>query len=215
MKTVIRIFIIGLLSILCGCDKNESVSAYAPSISFRFVDNEGKIVYFNEDGTLSFHDNKTPYSEINKKYNNINSLSPLEIISITDNFGRSLQYDFKYNNGSVFRLDPYRNRLQTREYEYTIKYKIPLLKGESVEELKLKLKENEYGHPIGWYDCQYNGKSIYIYTIEEIIPDCHDPQRVIDEEKSAERYGKTLYSGNLVALGSDSGSINVFIPIDI
>ena len=103
--------------------------------------------------------------------------------------------------------DYYRKK---REYEYTIKYKIPLIEGETVEELKLKLKEIS-GE---WYNCQYNGKSIHIYTIQELFPDYNDPQAIIDIEKNKDRLRETLYNGDLVAIGT-AGSISISLPVDI
>ena len=44
MKSIIGLFIVGLFTLLCGCDKtNTAVWAYAPEIEFQFVDNEGNV----------------------------------------------------------------------------------------------------------------------------------------------------------------------------
>lgn len=59
-----------------------------------------------------------------------------------------------------------------------------------------------------------NGNDIRVYTIEDIIPDTHNPQRVIDEEEDSRRWTEMLFSGDLVAYEVD-GSILVIIPVDI
>ena len=51
MKSVIGIFIVGLFTLLCGCDNSDkAVVGYAPEIEVLFVDNEGNVLHFDKDG---------------------------------------------------------------------------------------------------------------------------------------------------------------------
>ena len=216
MKSVIGIFIVGLFTLLCGCDNSDkAVVGYAPEIEVLFVDNEGNVLHFDKDGKISLHD----FVELDSKLNengdkSFLEKSPLEVLSITDETGSPVKYRFDYKAGFQFKFTFTDNSVRKREYGYTIKYKIPLIKGETVEELKLKLKETEYGIPDGWYNCQYNGKNIRIITTEELFPDYHNPQQVIDEEEHSRRLIEMLHNGDLVAHEAD-GSILVIIPVDI
>ena len=212
MKSVIGIFIVGLFTLLCGCDKtNTAVWAYAPEIEFQFVDNEGNVLRFDKDGKISFHDFVELDATLDENGDkNFLEKNPIEVLSITDENGNPVRYKFDYKAGFQFKFTFTDKSVKKREYEYTIKYKIPLIEGETVEELKLKLKEIS-GE---WYNCQYNGKSIHIYTIQELFPDYNDPQAIIDIEKNKDRLRETLYNGDLVAIGT-AGSISISLPVDI
>ena len=59
-----------------------------------------------------------------------------------------------------------------------------------------------------------NGNDIRVYTIEDIIPDTHNPQRVIDEEEDYRREREMLYNGDLVAADGGEG-ISLILPVDI
>ncbi|MCK9436339.1 MAG: hypothetical protein PHW88_06670 [Bacteroidales bacterium] len=216
MKSVIGIFIVGLFTLLCGCDNSDkAVVGYAPEIEVLFVDNEGNVLHFDKDGKISLHD----FVELDSKLNengdkSFLEKSPLEVLSITDETGSPVKYRFDYKAGFQFKFTFTDNSVRKREYGYTIKYKIPLIKGETVEELKLKLKETEYGIPDGWYNCKYNGKDIRVYTITELFPDYNDPQVIIDKEKHNDRLREMLYNGDLAAISADVG-ILLSLPVDI
>jgi len=139
----------------------------------------------------------------------------MEIVSFTNENGIPVEYKLNFTIGHMFGLSITENEDRKKEYNYIIKYKIPLIAGESVEELKVTFKEPaDYGVPIGWYNCQYNGKNVRLYTLNELYPGYNDPQRVIDEEKHNERVREMLYNGDLV--GVDVGkSITLSLPVDI
>lgn len=203
----------GLLPFLFGCDKNEAVYAYAKGIEIQYVDKEGNILYFDRDGSISYFD-KVDYFSQNLNEEDFLKTCPMEILSFTNESSIPVEYKLGYKVGHLFGFSIIENEGRKREYNYIIKYKIPPFTGEFVEELRVTLKETEYGIPDGWYKCQYNGKDIRVYTIDELFPDYHNPQQVIDEEEHYRRLREMLYNGDLVAYEAD-GSINVIIPVDI
>lgn len=210
MKRIHILFLAGLLPFLSGCDKNEGVYAYSKEIEIQYVDKQGNILYFDKDGNISCFDKVDYFS---RKLNEEDFLTtcPMEIISFTNERGIPVEYKLDYQVGHLFRFRM--NDGRKSEYGYVVKYKIPLITGDSVEELRVTLKEN-HGIPDGWHNCKYNGNDIRVYTIEDIIPDTHNPQRVIDEEEDSRRWTEMLFSGDLVAYEAD-GSILVIIPVDI
>lgn len=210
MKRIHILFLAGLLPFLSGCDKNEGVYAYSKEIEIQYVDKQGNILYFDKDGNISCFDKVDYFS---RKLNEEDFLTtcPMEIISFTNERGIPVEYKLDYQVGHLFRFRM--NDGRKNEYGYVVKYKIPLITGDSVEELRVTLKEN-HGFPCGWHNCRYNGKDIRVYTMEEIFPDYHNPQQVFDKEKHARRLTEMLYSGNLVAHEVE-GFILVIIPVDI
>ena len=210
MKRIHILFLAGLLPFLSGCDKNEGVYAYSKEIEIQYVDKQGNILYFDKDGNISCFDKVDYFS---RKLNEEDFLTtcPMEIISFTNERGIPVEYKLDYQVGHLFRFRL--NDGRKSEYGYVVKYKIPLITGDSVEELRVTLREN-HGFPGGWHNCRYNGKDIRVYTIEDIIPDTHNPQRVIDDEEDSRRWTEMLFSGDLVAYETD-GSILVIIPVDI
>lgn len=212
-KFIHGIFLAGLLPFFSGCDKNGGVYVYSPEMEIKYINTEGNILYFDKDGRIS-------YCDINEYPSQLNNISeedflktcPMEILSFTNEIGIPVEYGLDYKTGYFFRfrLTEYEGRKS--EYSYIIKYKIPLITGDSVEEIRVTLKDKN-GIPGGWRNCQYNGKDIRVYTIEEFFPDYHDPQRVIDEEEFR-RYLEMLYNGDLAAV--DGGAlISLILPIDI
>jgi hypothetical protein len=186
------------------------VYAYSKEIEIQYVDKQGNILYFDKDGNISCFDKVDYFS---RKLNEEDFLTtcPMEIISFTNERGIPVEYKLDYQVGHLFRFRM--NDGRKSEYGYVVKYKIPLITGDSVEELRVTLKEN-HGFPCGWHNCRYNGKDIRVYTMEEIFPDYHNPQQVFDKEKHARRLTEMLYSGNLVAHEVE-GFILVIIPVDI
>lgn len=215
MKSIITIFIVGLFAILSGCDKNnnEAVIVHTPEMEIQFVNNEGKILHFDKDGGISFLDYEI-YSNGNISDENFLEKCPLEVLSITDENGIPVKYKLNYAVGLWFRFRFVNYQERKKEDIYIIKYKIPLITGESVEELRGTLKKNENGHPDGWYNCQYNGKNIRVYTLEELYPDYYNPHRVIDKEEDSRRVREMLYNGDLVGADGVSG-ISFSLPVDI
>lgn len=212
-KFIKGILIAGLLPFLFGCDKNEAVFAYAKGIGIQYVDKEGNTLYFDKDGSISYFDKVDYYSQ-NLSEEDFLKTSPMEILSFTNESGIPVEYRLDYKVGHLFGFGIIENEGRKREYSYIIKYKIPPITGESVEELRVTLKETEYGIPDGWYKCQYNGKDIRVYTIEDIFPDIHNPQQVIDEEEHSRRLTEILYNGDLVAADGGEG-ISLILPVDI
>ncbi len=210
MKRIHILFLAGLLPFLSGCDKNEGVYAYSKGIGIQYVDKQGNILYFDKDGNISCFD-KVDYFSRDLSGEDFLTTCPMEIISFTDERGIPVEYKLDYQVGHLFRFRM--NDGRKSEYGYVVKYKIPLITGDSVEELRVTLKEN-HGFPCGWHNCRYNGKDIRVYTMEEIFPDYHNPRQVVDEEKYARRLTEMLYNGNLVAHEVE-GFILVIIPVDI
>lgn len=211
MRHFVWIFMLPLF--MGGCDKNEAVPGYAKGIGIHYVDKEGNILYFDKDGSISYFDKVDYYSQ-NLSEEDFLKTCPMEILSFTDESGIPLEHKFSYKVGHLFRFGIIENEGQKREYNYIVKYKIPPISGGSVEELRVTLKETEYGIPDGWFNCQYNGKNIRIITTEELFPDIHNPQQVIDEEEHNRRLIEMLHNGDLLAHEVD-GSILVIIPVDI
>jgi hypothetical protein len=211
-KFIKGILLAGLLPFLFGCDKNEAVFAYAKGIGIQYVDKEGNTLYFDKDGSISYFDKVDYYSQ-NLSEEDFLKTSPMEILSFTNESGIPVEYRLDYKVGHLFGFGIIDNGERKSEHSYIIKFKNPLITGESVEELRVTLKEN-HGIPDGWHNCKYNGNDIRVYTIEDIIPDTHNPQRVIDEEEDSRRWTEMLFSGDLVAYEAD-GSILVIIPVDI
>ena len=212
MKRIHILFLAGLLPFLSGCEKNEGVYAYSKGIGIQFVDRQGNILYFDKDGNISCFD-KVDYFLRDLSEEDFLMTCPMEIISFTNENGIPFEYKFSYKAGHLFGLGIQENNGRKSEYGYVVKYKIPLITGDSVEELRVTLREN-HGFPGGWHNCRYNGKDIRVYTMEEIFPDYHNPQQVFDKEKHARRLTEMLYSGNLVAHEVE-GFILVIIPVDI
>jgi hypothetical protein len=212
-KFINGLLLAGLFPFLFGCDKNEAVFVYSKGIEIYYVDKEGNILYFDKEGNIKYFDkNDYPLLKVNEE--DFLKTLPIEILSFTNGSGIPVGYRFSCRVDHLFGFVILENEGRKREYSYIIKYKIPPLTGESVEEIRVTLKETEYGIPDGWHNCQYNGRNIRPITIEEIFPDWHDPQQVIDEKEHARRLTETLYNGNLVAYESD-GTILLIIPIDI
>ena len=212
-KFINGIFLAGLLPFLSGCDKSEAVYAYVPSIEIRYVDNEGNILYFDKDGGISYFNKVDYYSQIkNMSEEDFLKTCPMEILSFTNESGIPVEYRLDYKVGHLFGLGITEYQGRKREYSYIIKYKIPLITGDSVEEIRVTLKDKN-GIPDGWYKCQYNGKDIRVYTIDELFPGHNDPQRVIDEEEDYRREREMLYNGDLVAADGGEG-ISLILPVD-
>ena len=207
-KFINGIFLAGLLPFLSGCDKNEAVYVYTPEIEIQYTNTEGNILYFDKDGSISYFDKDDYFSQIK----NIKTC-PMEILSFTNESGIPVEYRLDYKVGHLFGLGITEYQGRKSEYSYIIKYKIPLITGDSVEEIRVTLKDKN-GIPDGWHNCQYNGKDIRIYTIDELQPGYNDPQRVIDEEEIHRRYNEMLYNGDLVAADGGEG-ISLILPVDI
>ena len=213
-KFINGIFLAGLLPFLSGCDKNEAVYVYTPEVEIQYVNTEGNILYFDKDGSISYFDKDDYYSQIkNISEEDFLKICPMEILSFTNEIGIPIEYRLDYKTGCFFRFSIKENEGRKSEHSYIIKFKNPLIAGESVEELRVTLKEN-HGIPDGWHNCKYNGNDIRVYTIEDIIPDTHNPRRVIDDDEDSRRLTEMLCSGDLVAYETD-GSILVIIPVDI
>ena len=217
MKFIIGTFIVGLFTFLYGCDTCGCTYVYAAKMEIGFVDNEGNILHFDRDGRISLFD----YDELRSKLNNTDYKGflencPIEVLSVTDENGTPIEYNLYYTTGILYHFHFMHYQGRKREYTYVIKYKIPPVGGESVEELRLTLKENKNGQPDGWYG-KYNGKSIRIYTMTDLDPDYRDPQHIIDDEEASRlaRISKEmLYNGDLVAF--DGGrAIYLTLPVDI
>ena len=211
MKRIHILFLAGLLPFLSGCDKNEGVYAYSKEIEIQYVDKQGNILYFDKDGNISCFDKVDYFS---RKLNEEDFLTtcPMEIISFTDERGIPVEYKLDYQVGHLFRFRM--NDGRKSEYSYVVKYKIPPFTGDSVEELRVTLKEN-HGFPCGWHNCRYNGKDIRVYTIDELFPGHNDPQHVIDEEENSRRSIGMLYNGDLVAVDGGGGNVSIILPVDI
>ena len=213
-KFINGIFLAGLLPFLSGCDKNEAVYVYTPEIEIQYTNTEGNILYFDKDGSISYFDKDDYFSQIkniSKEY--FLKTCPMEILSFTNESGIPVEYRLDYKVGHLFGLGITEYQGRKSEYSYIIKYKIPLITGDSVEEIRVTLKDKN-GIPDGWHNCQYNGKDIRIYTIDKLQPGYNDPQRVIDEEEIHRRYNEMLYNGDLVAADGGEG-ISLILPVDI
>ena len=213
-KFINGIFLAGLLPFLSGCDKNEAVYVYTPEVEIQYVNTEGNILYFDKDGSISYFDKDDYYSQIkNISEEDFLKTCPMEILSLTNEIGIPIEYRLDYKTGYFFRFSITEKEGRKSEYSYIIKYKIPLITGDSVEEIRVTLKDKN-GIPDGWYNCQYNGKDIRVYTIDELFPGHNDPQRVIDEEEDYRREREMLYNGDLVAADGGEG-ISLILPVDI
>jgi hypothetical protein len=97
---------------------------------------------------------------------------------------------------------------------YIFKYKVPSIKGESVEEIKAIF------HYFGGYgkftDVWYNGKKIPITDIEEIkalYPPEDSPDRY-DREVHERIMKETYYSGKLMAIMTEGSGLEIIIPVE-
>ena len=199
MKPKLVLSLIISFFIFVGCDKkyeDPGVMAWVPSVFIEYVNRDGV--------TLVKPDGKNIFKE---KY-------PIENLSITKENGEI--YEFRNSNCFCilidifdgFRLDSLNKTL----HQYNIKYQIPTLFGESVQEVKLLYWVDGMNTKFtnAWYN---NNEILRFVTIDMIVPSY--PNGITDEdvEMIERRKKELLYNGDTVALieGSD---IHLIIPID-
>ncbi|MDR0393576.1 MAG: hypothetical protein LBH77_00300 [Tannerella sp.] len=150
----------------------------------------------------------------------INDRMDVEFISFIDEItGRSFLDDpqrvrhvirnyFGYGGGLFEYYD-----LQETIRHYIFKYKVPSIKGDSVEEIKGVY--HYYGGCGRFTEVWYNGKKIPITNIEEIwalYPPENSPDRY-DRDVHERILKETYYSGNIMAIMTAS-RIDIIIPIE-
>jgi hypothetical protein len=133
-----------LFAVMFGC----SVIEYAPypihpGFYIEYVDKEGNPVMSEEE-----------LKELYEKGERI-----LEVLSVTDDKGVSIE--FRYGFCACLRTSIF-DKLDTRspkmERQYTVKYKVPRILGESIEELNLILSVDGYSSK--FTKASYNGNEL-------------------------------------------------------
>jgi hypothetical protein len=143
---------------------------------------------------------------------------PFEILSFTEmNRVQPIGGGHYSGRNIVFiRLSEYDVR-GTSEHHYTVKYKAPSVRGESVEEIKLTFKVNTTDCLLGRFtEAWYNGVSIPIVAQEIYNPtvqNLQNPQYVFNREEWERGMKEHFYNGNMVA-GTMEGSIHIVLPIE-
>ena len=93
---------------------------------------------------------------------------------------------------------------------YSVKFKVPFFKGESVEEIKF-IYHHSYDEYRGVKEAWYNGKEIPLKQKEPYIP----PEEVYDSEDQIRVTMETYYSGDLVGVISESRTnVHIVVPIE-
>ena len=206
MKTIYSFLLSVLIFFLFGCNKNNvepkaSVTDCLVGINIEYFDVEQKGYRLLEGEEL-----KTFLKD---------SMS-LEIQSyIDEKSGLSIMKPQIMNvHRNVFGLDGERFERDTTikiERHYKIKYKVPSIYGESIEELKLIFSTYHSFFTEAWY----NGKEIPIIRREDIdyARDLARPPQYTFSVEEAKREAKELfYHGDLAAVASMS-QIYIVLPI--
>ena len=191
-----------LLLFLFGCGGEKYESGYGVTTIF--------IEYFDKDneGYQLMNDSD--------KYAVFQDRMPLEILSFTENGTEVLCNSFSERNIVSITLSKF--AIQTiGEHHYTLKYKAPSVRGESVEEIKLTFKVNTTDYPFGEFtEAWYNGTSIPIVAPEIYSPmeqNLQNPQYVFNKEEWERGMKEHFYNGNMVA-GTTNGFIHIVLPIE-
>ena len=204
---------------LFGCKKNEDLNGigmFGTSIGIEYFQkgNKGYLLLEGEEEINDF----------------LKDSMFLEIISFTDEkTGKSFIMDEKmewsedgimtrslvkdnyvYKNLFGFNQELFSEEIRGIERHYSIKYKVPSIYGERIEEIKLiYVLSDDFG--FGFIEAWYNGKKISIFTkieLENRYPKCF-----VDKEIAHRMMNEVYYKGDTVVLSSQY-SIHIILPIE-
>ena len=195
-KGVIALVFAVSLIVLSGCYDNGNYKYHlAPRMGIEFVDKEGNILNreLYEKGVV------------------------LDVLSVTDDKGVSVKFsDWNFGITVSTYIPESPEKWPKTERQYAIKYKVPQLSGESIEELKLILSLDGYSSEFtkAWY----NGEEIKrLATIDSICPECRNPQNLQENPNLGELIGsrmkELLYNGEANAF-VNGNSIKIMLPVE-
>lgn len=135
-----------LFAVMFGCSgviDGDAAHPIAPRVYIEYVDKEGNPVMSEEE-----------LKELYEKGERI-----LEVLSVTDDKGVSIEFGYDFcaclNTRILDKLD---TKSPKMERQYTVKYKVPRILGESIEELNLILSVD--GSYSKFTKVSYNGNEL-------------------------------------------------------
>ena len=203
MKIIKSLLFNALLVFLFGCNAKDKgyidvPGPIIPQVNLEYVDREGNPL-------LQESDLKNLYEKG----------VHLDVLSVTDDRGVSIEYGFDFNSVWHTRiLEQFYINSPKMEKHYIIKYRVPQLLGESVEELKLIFKVD--GFDSKFTKAWYNEKEILCFvTIDSICPEWRNPQYNVQEniEEFERRKKELLYNGDTVAY-IEGDNIFLVLPVE-
>lgn len=204
MKKNCLLLFVALLPFLFGCDdKNEALTPDVYGhITLEYFDKETDIGHFLLEG----QDKIDAYAK--------EPAILVEILSFTEN-GESISTGrddtFLVRDIISFSTEPFSNddMLQPMVRHYTLRYRVPSIRGESIEEINLTHHVNIDGYFKGFVEAWYNGKAISIVGSTAYEDAENNPYN--DEELKLQ-VKERLYNGSLVA---DVSEFNIYIVIPV
>ena len=177
---------------VCGCNNNELATSppIMPNIIIEYVDKEGNRINLYSDN--------------------------LEIISITDEKNDSI--GFRLPDYPLLRIlfnDGFSIESPKTEKQYEIKYHIPNLLGETIEELRLIFNVNKVYST--FTDAWYNGNKILNFvSFYSLCPECINPQYNIQDNLNIEEFERRkkelMYNGTTAAY-IEGFNIYIILPV--
>ena len=202
-KGVIALVFAVSLNVLSGCYDKGNYEDYHLTLSMgiEFVDKEGNILNeeLYEKGVV------------------------LDVLSVTDDKGVSVKFNF--HEGLIMILEHPINlesespeKWPKTDWQYTVRYKVPQLIGESIEELKLIFSFD--GYDSKFTKAWYNGKEITRFvTLDSICPECmvnphvFDLEDIQNRELVERRIKELLYNGEANAF-IEGYNIELKLPVE-
>ncbi|MDR2914246.1 MAG: hypothetical protein LBV74_05385 [Tannerella sp.] len=143
MKYKFIFSIIVLLSFLFGCNGGSVPVPIFIEVNIRYVDTDGNFLL------------KEPENETNET---LTGRSPLEVLSVTDEKGNPVEFWVRTPPSVPYtmpRIDvdkSFNDATPKRVREYTVKYKVPSLLGDAIEEVRLIYNVDTHGYTHAWYN---------------------------------------------------------------
>ncbi len=193
---------IASLSFLFGCDKGESLlPSHVSHITIEYINKES-----NEGYSIIMANDK---SEDIKAFYKDTIL--VEILSLTEDSveiepsERSVR---GFRNVILFGTEKHSVYNPRGKRSYTIKYKVPSIRGEIIEEVELTFNEDHDYFIEAWY----NGEAIPLVTDQMIHPGSNDPQYIFDKEEWLREEIEFCKTDDVVAKLTQS-NIHILVPI--
>ena len=202
-KGVIALVFTVSFIVLSGCNDKGTlgVNPLTPMINIEFVDLEGNSL------------NKALYE----------TGVVLDVLSVTNDKGVSVKFNF--HEGLIMILEHPINlesespeKWPKTDWQYTVRYKVPQLIGESIEELKLIFSFD--GYDSKFTKAWYNGKEITRFvTLDSICPECmvnphvFDLEDIQNRELVERRIKELLYNGEANAF-IEGHYIELKLPVE-
>lgn len=190
------------LSFLFGCDEGEALLPdHVSNITIEYIDKESdegySMIMVNDKG----EDIRAFYKDT----------ITVEVLSLTEE-GVEIESSERsvrgFRNAIFFGTEKHSVYNPRGKRFYTIKYKVPSIRGEIIEEIKLTFNEDHDNFVEAWY----NGEAIPLVSDQMIHPGDYDPQHVFDKEEWIREEKEFCDTDDVVAKLTQS-NIHILIPM--